>query len=567
MVWKNIKPEDRPNWHKLNEGQRRYAYEQYKLALVRRGLDIDHDRPDVSESESEAEELPQVSQNSQQSQYDTASEGDQYETADDASDTDTIVPDSFENDMAPPVSMDKSTSGASTSGTSNKGGKGIKRQKTSDSGIAEGGRADDGFSLPGTGAEEQADNGFGSEAPRSLALPRPTLRLNNYVRYYSKFHKFITWGISYQILPEETGDRSYRHISTPFAQVPWDRLYLYLTNSEYATLPLESYVTSVSITIKPRNVRVAFPTNSTSTDLATLNQNKDVSYAVGLRQNLNCVNVQYTKFLDGQSMIPQDWEIDTLVKHQDLNKDLYGKEWALAPPTVPRHQMGIPTPLPTYCMIPYPKQDPEPGYPCFQHFYRDFDADGVSGRAICKQHYKPTMGLIKLQKPQINLQYPALVTTAHVPRQGMTFTNKISNVTVDANNQATEIKEDTGRTTDLRIDTPGEFNLEQLIEKSQILRHGYNGAKHCCTQPSLHVAVQPVPALDTKALGGTSNSSFTDVQGWWEMYCEIEINTNYTAPHPLFNGEHATFKDNLWYHRDHKINPFVSMWDGLLRQG
>lgn len=33
-------PNERPNWSKLNEGQRRYAWEQYNLALVRRGLPI-----------------------------------------------------------------------------------------------------------------------------------------------------------------------------------------------------------------------------------------------------------------------------------------------------------------------------------------------------------------------------------------------------------------------------------------------------------------------------------------------------------------------------------------------
>ena len=30
-------PYERPNWERMNEGQRRYAMEQYNLALVRRG--------------------------------------------------------------------------------------------------------------------------------------------------------------------------------------------------------------------------------------------------------------------------------------------------------------------------------------------------------------------------------------------------------------------------------------------------------------------------------------------------------------------------------------------------
>ena len=40
-----VHPSERPNWESMNEGQRRYAVEQYQLARLRRGLDIDHPNP------------------------------------------------------------------------------------------------------------------------------------------------------------------------------------------------------------------------------------------------------------------------------------------------------------------------------------------------------------------------------------------------------------------------------------------------------------------------------------------------------------------------------------------
>lgn len=43
-------PEERDNWEYLNEGQRRYAVEQWQLARVRRGLPIDHPIPEVPEN-------------------------------------------------------------------------------------------------------------------------------------------------------------------------------------------------------------------------------------------------------------------------------------------------------------------------------------------------------------------------------------------------------------------------------------------------------------------------------------------------------------------------------------
>ena len=41
MNYNKPPPYERANWDRLNEGQRRYAMEQYNLALVRRGQRFD----------------------------------------------------------------------------------------------------------------------------------------------------------------------------------------------------------------------------------------------------------------------------------------------------------------------------------------------------------------------------------------------------------------------------------------------------------------------------------------------------------------------------------------------
>jgi hypothetical protein len=48
-------PYTRPNWDCLNEGQRRYAMEQYNVARVFRGLPVDHPRPPSTSASSESE--------------------------------------------------------------------------------------------------------------------------------------------------------------------------------------------------------------------------------------------------------------------------------------------------------------------------------------------------------------------------------------------------------------------------------------------------------------------------------------------------------------------------------
>lgn len=67
-----LPPNQRPNWERLNEGQRRYAYEQYNLARVRRGLDIDHPIP-VLEPEIPAPEIEPENSNTEEQEEDRGS--------------------------------------------------------------------------------------------------------------------------------------------------------------------------------------------------------------------------------------------------------------------------------------------------------------------------------------------------------------------------------------------------------------------------------------------------------------------------------------------------------------
>lgn len=546
MVWRNIPPDERPNWNRLNEGQKRYAWEQYNLALVRRGLPINHPIPDPEEDDVEE---PQAGTSTEQRGDQDIEEGGVSDTAPEERDG------RHDDAMAPPQPMDTSDAGPSRAV-----GKGSKRKKTTDSGVAEGD-----FALPGTGQGQGDGGGIGESNSRIVGLPNPSTSIHSNIRYYRKVHKFLTWGIAYQVLESTVSSVLYRNICTPFANIPWDRSYLYLTPAEFEALPEGAYVTSVRCEVRARNVRVAFPTNSSSTDLATLNQNKDVCYAVGLNKKLNTVNVQYTAFQDTQPMIPTSYEVDNMSKHQDLYKDLYGRDWTDPTLTVPRHQMGIPTPLPCYAMIPYYKRSPESGYPCLQAHYKEMDADEASGSVFCKVEYKPICGIIKDQLDPITYTYPKLAAKSNVtiPRQGLKFKNQYTSLSLseDDAQRVIGLTDTDGATETLRGRAPA---VTSLIEKSQWIRHGPNGMVGMGTQPSLHIAVQPTPALDTKSLGGESNGSFTDTQGNWEIICEMEVSTAFPTPYPLYNGPHGT-EDCIYFKNTAGPNEFVSLYGGFLR--
>lgn len=559
MVWKNIPPYERPNWARMNEGQRRYAMEQYNLALVRRGLPIDHPIPEqdpVEESEYETAH----EESDSETIVPAESDGEGYDTAVELEEELHDLRDASEDDdMAPPGGRTSTSAPVAGPSGTGKGGKALKRHGTSDSGIEEA------FGLPGTGQGQGQSDPPGGEPIETCAvsLPRPTLKINSYIRYYRKVHRFLSWGIAYQVLSTTENDVDYRNISTPFAQIPWDRPYLYLTYSEWSSLPAGCRTSKVRVEVRARNVRVAFPTNSSGTELATLNQNKDLCYAIGLNKTCNIVNVQYLSFQDGQPMIPLTYEQDAEGKHKDLNSDLYGRLWTDEKLTVPRHQMGIPTPLPTYAIVPYYKLDPEGGYPCLQHYYKDFYGDGINGQAICRAEYKPVMGLLKQPPQTITYGYPKRTQNYSVPRQG--GNNQCHTDKFAPSGTSGDIASFTSSPNSMGSAEPGILTQFHLLEKSQLYRHGFEGMLPVQAQPSLHVAVQPTPALDTKALGGRSNSNFTDTQAYWECICEMEVNTQYKTPFPLFEGIHGQTGDLIWRNGGNELSlkDYNSMFGGL----
>ena len=78
------------------------------------------------------------------------------------------------------------------------------------------------------------------------------------------------------------------------------------------------------------------------------------------------------------------------------------------------------------------------------------------------------------------------------------------------------------------------------IEKSQWMGYGNFEQQGPAIQPSLHIGIQPVPALTTASLQGQSNSSFTDSSAYFEIIAEMVVETSYPTPYPLASSIHTT---------------------------
>ena len=161
-------PDERPNWGRLNEGQRRYAWEQYLLARVRRGLPIDHPIVGGRQPEEQQAGLPEEQEvdpvelltQGEQGPADWVPDEEEVEEVEQYQ-----VPDRLP--MSTPMQVDEV---ASTSGVNRTGAK--KRKMV------------EGTSLPGTaGAQGGGGGGIENAVER---IPRPMYHAHKQIRHFRK---------------------------------------------------------------------------------------------------------------------------------------------------------------------------------------------------------------------------------------------------------------------------------------------------------------------------------------------------------------------------------------------
>lgn len=567
-------PYERPNWERMNEGQRRYAMEQWQLARVHRGLNIDHPIPELYQPEIEpvsspdntpsphispVESIPDnfddVSFNEEElfgpSPYQSplfSSGGTPFRA--DIPD----IPDS-EDDYPPDAQplpnmsqegspMETQSQGRPAADSTQDAGPSSKRTKT--------GRA----RLPGTAGGQ----GGGAEASPGLVgrIPRPIHSSHVNTRYYKKVHRFLTFGLAYKPIAKTTGTgagaQTDYYMITPLAKIPWEYLFMYLNKSEYALLPFGANVQKIKCSVRSENVRIAFPTNSSSSELATLNQNKFLRVAKGLAQNVNGLDVKPKSFNDTQPMIVTDItainkdddlkEMETAMYGVDPNDDAFDTQ-------TPVHQFGIPYALPYYYSVTNQQDADKGGWPCLQSYIEEFEADGASGSNICVMEYEPKCGLVKSMQPSIYSGVPSNKTTDLTVNMGAGVgTSKPRSIalTADKDNGTWKSVNEASYSSSIAVLNSGDLDTVELIEKSQYIHPGLfpgNFVPSSC--PTLHVGLQPVPALTSKVIGNDAAlNSYTDSQAYFEVTCEAWIKCSYPTERPLYEAANIKLSDMLW---------------------
>lgn len=544
-------PDERPNWDSLNEGQRRYAWEQYNLAKVRRGIPIDHPIPGASNAEPaqphpeeqdyiDEFDLSLLDNHAPQENQEEASLDEILDKPVDPIDHQNIINElqNMSNGQTP-MQVDQV---ASTSGGQ---GRGQKRRRTEGAG---------GTSLPGTGG------GMGGSGMEQAVepIPRPMYSAHSQIRHFKKVHRILTFGLAYKpIVKPRTGPPAYSdvYMVTSLAHIPWEYPFMYLNPSEFGLLPAGSRVKHVSCKVKAENVRIAFPTNASESNLATLNQNKFLRVGINLNQKIQSVNAQPSAFSPTQPMITTELTDFDQTSYQNWIDNFYGvPNNDVATPDVfttqtPRHQFGIPWVAQYYCCPVTQTNDPTlSGWEDFQSQLEEIKVDGPSGY-IAEMNYSPALGLLKAPLQGIWTGVPSTATPAtarSIPVNtgaGNTQHRRIETSIISSRNVGiTEVAVNYNRQP-----TATNFTMLIPIEKNQRFASGITPEFFAKTQPTLHVGVMPVPALTTSAINNeTNNSSFTDAQAYFEVTCEMEVECAFPTRRPLASVANTSMSNSVY---------------------
>lgn len=386
---------------------------------------------------------------------------------------------------------------------------------------------------PGTGNNTDGGGASeGSEMAPSITIP-PIIANHTGRRVFSKTHVFASYGVANVIISSIVGTTTQHYYTTGLLQIPVNLPCLYMTESEYGLLLPGEKCTKVNVCVKQRNVRVAFQTAASTSDTATLNQNKDCQFAIGLNKLGWGGDVKYT-YDSTETMKPIT--VGAATDASTIGSYMYGADTlsTTTPAIVTQEQfhtnnyfcMGK-SKFTTAAKFAY-------GWPILSTKTSTYNAADAVDQCVVEYTYEPAVGILK---DQPNYVTPGIITseeTIEVPSGDMVA----SYATVDLNKKVTP-------TTQFNDPVISSVSYTEDIEKSRWLRQGLWHNPGVKEQPSLHVGVKPVAKMGAATTGLAT--SWLDTEALWEvtatMWTEYNMSSEYTqSEHSYTVPQHRFYR-------------------------
>lgn len=518
-------PPERNNWHKLNSSQRRYAIKQHNIARARRNIPLyvlgeqtvdQQTEVPIVEEESNVFEVPENWDFDEDSDLDWSFDGG-------------VNPNRFvETSMSAPTSTTP--------------------KRSNDASSAAGGSASKKTKLPGTGNETAPDPDTGNPSTANAHIPRPIHKSTGYTMVFRKNHSLISYGVASVQLQLGTY-ASERMGTTSLMYLPVDKPYFYMSPSEFNNIVSNIRgikVKHVKCKVVMRNPRTAFETNASTSNLATLNQNKFIHYAKNLQNNTRGINTVYKFATATNTMKPTSVECIDEAFLKKVVSAMYGTDpdnW-LKPnwqdgATLPCSMLNLPMQFPCYYTMYANKamNNGAYGWQMINEKITKCDVSDVIGTSVIEYEYTPVVSFLNMPWKSI-YQGRTQTKGTNVQSFNMSDTNSVASPNVfeinATNGNYTTKNTNYNMLTDAKWKTlfPNNWNRYiEPIECGQYIKHGIRPATSVHVQPSLHIGFCPVPQLTTTNANFVPDK-FTDIECQWdiqvEMVCEYALPYSYS---------------------------------------
>ena len=526
MNYNKPPPYERANWDRLNEGQRRYAMEQYNLALVRRGhnFDADHLRePGIPNDEDVIDAfdlnlLGSPTENREQEQVHADNQHQNNEPGE-AMETDAAqVP---QQSPAKPIGTQQ----------------GGKRKQNNQGGPAKRKPMHSASALPGTSGNTDGMTGAGSMEDNSRGIQHINRGLNvlKYNFEFTKKWKFLSFGVADNILEENNGSAKRWVLTTSLVNIPWEYAFMYMSPAEYQRLSVFNGVKILKAKIKvfQYNPRVAFQTADTTSTTATLNQNKFTRVLIGARSNsaLVCNDRDYN-FDETEFMKPISLDQEGNQSYREkLSQKLYGvsnnSTLAHMQASIPAYVTGHEVGLQRYLTL-YAPQDEDVGFAPYDQFVEEYNSMDCIGKCILEHEYNFKYAYLRPNASvgSMNSMHDVLGTaTATGTRLELLNFKKLP---IDLATYPGPIESEATRYFDpvapdnITSSFWNNFYTKFPMEQSGMIHELNKRTEDYGGQPSIHVGVRAVPKLSTNA-NLLQPDSWLDTQMYWTVECTLEV--------------------------------------------
>lgn len=348
--------------------------------------------------------------------------------------------------------------------------------------------------LPGTG-KPSGDNG--SPGSDEYYLPIKRTDFGRRTTTYSKTFQVVSNNFHSKLLLVGTSPDQSLFVTSELLEIPWHLPCMYMTPSEYALLQPGARATNLHCKVTFRGCTIKFETNSSSTQIATLNTVQTLRAGVGLNKTGWGNNFFYNSLNTNDSMIPTSVVPSNYTnaygRNSSITEELYGSgDRTIVPGCYNTGEFWIGRNY--WCeSSPYPTANGSIGWPTSRtQKCKTWDAKTMVDKVIVEESYKPKMAPLNdtLKHYRDTLRPYGTGATSWTVNTGGSLpdarTTRVSSVT-----GVTGIQEGTVNPKD-QLPT---YDIQTPIEKSQTTKCGPWGQIHPQIQPSINVGVQAVPQL------------------------------------------------------------------------